>query len=319
MSKGWAGARGRRAKRPKDMPKPGWRDILLRTYAGMTNDHVSIVAAGVAFYGLLALFPAIVAIISIAGLVMDPSAVQAQLAELSAVLPDTAASIITDQASEVASNAGTGLGLAAAFGIAFALFSAARGVKSLMEGINIAYDEVEKRGFLMFNLVAYLLTVVLVLGLILALASTIVVPAVLAWVGLGGFVEGLIRWLRWPLLAIVTILGLAIVYRYGPSRENARWRWVSPGAVAATALWVVGSLAFSIYVRNFGSYNEVYGTLGGVIVLLLWLWVSAFIVLMGAELNAELEHQTIVDTTTGKPLPRGERGAVKADTVGPVP
>lgn len=313
-----AGPRGRGATRPGEIPKAGWRDILMRTKDEMTRDHITVVAAGVAFFGLLALFPAITALISIAGLTLDPAEVERQLEQVASVLPEDAAGIIEEQAREVASS-GTGAGLAAAGGILLALYSASKGMKSLMEGMNIAYDEEEQRGFLKLNAVALGLTLFLILGLILALGTTVVLPAVLSFLDLSGTVETLIAVLKWPLLAVLAILGLAVIYRFGPSREAPKWRWISPGAVAATLVWIAASIAFSIYVRNFGSYNETYGALGGVIILLTWLWVSALIVLMGAELNSEMEHQTRADTTTGKPLPKGERGAAKADTVGRSP
>ncbi len=311
--------RGRDAAGPREIPKSGWRDILLRVKDEIGADHVSIVAAGTAFFGLLALFPAIAALIAIAGLVFDPAAIAAQLQSAAAVLPADAAQILQDQASAVASGGGTKLGFAAIAGLLLTLYSASKGMKTLIEGMNIAYDEEESRGFLMLNVVALALTLLLIVGLVLALGSTVVAPVIVATLGLGSVVEGLITWARWPVLAIVAALGLAVIYRYGPSRATPRWRWISPGAVIATLIWIVGSIAFSIYARNFGSFNETYGTLGGVIILLTWLWLSAFIVLLGAEFNSEMEHQTEHDSTTGEPRPKGERGAVKADTLGRQP
>ena len=312
------GNRGREADRPRDIPKAGWRDIAMRVKDEMAADHVSVVAAGTAFFGLLAVFPAIAAIISVAGLLLDPATVTEQLARLSEMLPQEAASILTDQARKVASG-GAAVGLAAILGIAFALYGASKGVKTLMEGMNIAYDEEEDRGFVALNLVALGLTLLMIFGIVAAIAATVAVPALIGRLGFPDTVRTLIDWGRWPALAVLTMLGLAALYRFGPSRADARWRWITPGALAATVLWLVGSAAFSIYVRNFGSYNETYGAIGGVIILLTWFWLSAFIVLMGAELNSEMEHQTRRDTTTGRPAPRGERGAVKADTVGETP
>ncbi len=313
-----AGPKGRGASRPGEIPKAGWRDILVRTWHEMTRDHVSIVAAGVAVFGLLALFPAITALISIAGLMLDPAEIEARLEQVASVLPEDAAGIIQGQAREVASSS-TGASIAAIGGILLALYSASKGMKSLMEGMNIAYDEEESRGFLKLNAVALGLTLFLIVGLILALGATVILPAALGFLGLSDTVRTLITVLQWPLLAVLAILGLAVVYRFGPSREQPRWRWISPGAVAATVLWIVASIGFSIYVANFGNFNETYGALGGVIILLTWLWVSAMIVLMGAELNSEAEHQTRRDTTTGEARARGERGAVKADHVGRSP
>ncbi len=308
--------RGREASRPQEIPKPGWKDILLRTKDEMTADHVSVVAAGVAFFGLLAIFPSIVALISIAGLVLDPAAIEAQLESVAGALPQDAAAILREQARSVASGAGGTAGVASIVGILLALYSASKGMKTLMEGMNIAYDEDESRGFIVLNLTALALTLFLIFGLLVALGATVVAPALLGSLGLSETARTAVTWGRWPVLALLTILGLAVANRYGPSRQNPQWRWVSVGAVAATLLWIAGSLAFSIYVRNFGSYNETYGALGGVIILLTWLWLSAFVVLMGAELNSEIEHQTRRDTTTGAPRPLGRRGAAKADTVG---
>ncbi|SDY58432.1 YihY/virulence factor BrkB family protein [Citreimonas salinaria] len=311
--------RGRGAERPQDIPRPGWRDVLLRVKDELTADHVSIVSAGVAFFGLLAIFPAIAALISIAGLILDPAAIEQQLASVAGVLPADAAQIIESQAREVASNAGAGIGLAAAGGILFSLYSASKGMKSLIEGMNIAYDEEESRGFIALNVIALALTLFLIVGVLIAFGATLAAPALLGQMGLSQGAQTAVTYGRWPLLAILAIFGLAVVYRYGPSREHPQWRWISPGAVVATVIWLIGSILFSIYVRNFGSYNESYGALGGVIILLTWLWLSGFIVLLGAELNSEMEHQTGKDTTTGKPLPKGERGAVKADTIGRTP
>ncbi|SFC08695.1 YihY/virulence factor BrkB family protein [Tropicimonas isoalkanivorans] len=311
--------RGRQAEYPQDIPKQGWRDILLRVKDEMTVDHVSVVSAGVAFFGLLAIFPAIGALISIAGLAFDPTTISEQLDTVAAVLPESAASIMQTQAEKVASNGDTGIGFAALLGIILSLYSASKGMKTLMEGMNIAYDESEERGFISLNLTALALTLFLVVGLIIALAFTLIVPALLGTFGLSDTVEAAVALGRWPVLALLTVLGLAVVFRYGPSREDPQWKWVSVGAVAATTVWIAGSIAFSLYVSNFGSYNETYGALGGVIILLTWLWLSAFIVLLGAELNSEMEHQTKKDTTTGAPQPMGERGAEKADTVGEVP
>jgi membrane protein len=311
--------RGRDAARPQDIPKPGWRDILLRVKDEMSADHVSVVGAGVAFFGLLAVFPAIAALISIAGLVMDPATVESQLSQAAGMLPQDAAAILQDQARSVASGGGAGLGIAMIAGLLLTLYSASKGVKTLMEGMNIAYDEEESRGFLALNVTALLLTLFLIVGVIIAFASTLAAPALLGSLGLGDALSAWITYARWPILAVLTVFGLAVIYRYGPARANPRWRWVSPGAIVATLVWIVGSIAFSIYVRYFGSYNETYGALGGVIMLLTWLWLSAFVILMGAELNSEMEHQTGRDTTTGRPRPRGERGAVKADTIGRSP
>jgi membrane protein len=310
--------RGRQADRPSEIPKSGWRDVLLRTKDQISDDHVSMVAGGVAFYGLLALFPGIAAMVAIWGLLFDPQQVEQQIAGMSGLLPQDAAAIVTEQARKVAAG-GTGLSLAAIGGILFALYSASKGMKALIEGLNIIYDEEEKRGFLKLNLVALALTLAVMVAMLVALGLIIVAPALLGSLGLGSIVQTLVDLLRWPVLFVGVMLVLAALYRYAPSRAEPRWRWVSWGAGLATAVWLVGSVGFSIYVSNFASYNETYGSIGAVIILLMWFWLSAFIVLLGAELNAEMEHQTERDSTTGMPRPRGQRGAYVADHVGEVP
>ena len=311
--------RGRSAQGPTEIPKAGWRDILLRVKDEIGKDHVSVVSAGVAFFGLLAIFPGIAALISLAGLVLDPSQVEAQLASATAILPQNAAQIITDQAKQVAGSSNTEVGIAAVFGLLLSLYSASKGMKTLMEGMNITYGEEERRGFIALNLTAFALTLFLIVGMLLALGSAIVLPAIMDFLGLSDTVKSLLIWGRWPIMALLTIFGLAVLNRYGPSRDEPRWQWVSVGAVTATLLWIAGSIAFAVYVQNFGSYNETYGTLGGVIVLLTWLWLSSFIVLLGAELNAEIEHQTSRDSTQGEPQPLGKRDAKVADTLGRTP
>lgn len=305
---------GQTADSPAEIPRAGWWDILLRVKAEVSNDHVSVVSAGVAFFGLLAIFPAVGALVSIAGFFLSPSDVAGQLDSITSVLPSDAASIIQDQINQVTGGNDTATGFAAIIGFVLALYGATKGMMSLMEGMNVAYDEDETRGIVALYGTGVALTVFLIFGLILAFGVIIVGPAVVSFLGLPETLQTLILWLQWPLLAILTMLGLAVVYRFGPSRENPKWRWVSPGAVISTVLWLAGTVAFSVYAQNFGSYNETYGTLGGVIVLLTWLWLSAFIILGGAELNAEIEHQTRKDTTTGPAIPEGQRGAVKADT-----
>jgi membrane protein len=312
-------ARGRKADEPSQIDRPGWRDILLRTKNEIADDHVSMIAAGVAYYAMLAIFPAVAALISIWGLVADPQQITRQIDRVSSVMPPQAASLIQTQAGELASHAGGGVTFAAIGGIILALYSANNGTKSLIEGLNIIYDEREKRGFFKLNLVALGLTMLLVVGMILAMALVILLPALLGHLGLGAVLATVATYLRWPLLFVGAMVVLTMFYRYAPSREEPRWRWVSWGAAAATLLWTIGSIGFSIYVRNFGNYNATYGSLGAVIILLFWLWLSAFIVLLGAELNSEMEHQTGLDTTAGEPQPRGERGAYVADTLGEEP
>lgn len=306
---------GRRADTPAEIPKPGWRDVLLRAWDGVNEHHLSLFAAGVAFYSLSALFPGIAALIAIWGLTFDPQNIQDQIATISRLLPSDAATIITDQAHKVAT-ADTALNLTALIGFVIAIYSAGAAVRALIEGLNVVYGEHEKRGFVSINLLAVGLTVGFIAMLFVSLGLIAVVPAVLAWVGLDAISELLISLLRWPLLFVAAGIALAALYRYAPSREEPRWRWVSLGSLLATTLWVIASIGFSLYVKYFASYNETYGALGAVIILLMWFWLTAFIVLLGAQINAETEHQTAKDTTTGSPQPMGQRGAYVADTLG---
>ncbi len=311
-----ANERGRRAERPGQIPPQGWLDVLMRVKDELNRDHMSMAAAGVAFYALLALFPAIISMISIYGLVFDPADVERQMQSVMGVMPEQAASIIQQRLSTLVSQSSTGLGWGAALGVLFALWSAAKGVKAVMKALNMAYDEDEKRGFIKLNAVALALTLVSVLFTLLALTLIAILPAVVGFLGLPSWMETAVSLARWPILLFVVLTILSVFYRYAPSRQNAQWRWVSWGAAGATLLWILGSILFSFYVSNFGSYNETYGSLGAVVVLLMWLWLSSYIMLLGAEVNAELEHQTERDTTDEPDKPLGARGAYVADTVG---
>ena len=312
-------ARGRAADTPRQIPAAGWRDVLWRVKDEVARDNLSLVAAGVAFYALLAIFPALAAIVSIYGLLADPQTVEQQLAATSQVLPEQARSIIQEQLTRVASGAPTALGLSAIVSVLLALWSANKGTQSLITALNIVYDEEEKRGLVWLTVLSLALTLGIILFMIVGLAAIAVMPALFGNLGLPEEIRQLASWLRWPILGIGFVIGLAIFYRVAPSREGARWRWVSWGAVVATVLWLIGSVLFSWYVSNFGSYNETYGSIGAVVVLMMWFWVSALIVLLGAELNAEMEHQTEHDTTRGDERRIGERGAYVADTVGEQP
>lgn len=309
-------ARGRNAETPTEIPAKGWKDIALRVKAELASDHVGLIAAGVAFYALMAIFPAITALMALGGLVLEPAEVTAQLETLAEMMPKEAAQIILDQAVAVAGSEESGLGLAFVIGLALAIYSASKGMGSLMEGLNVAYDEEESRGFIAKTLWTLALTVFLIVGLILGLLAALAVPAVLGLIALSDWLETLLALLRWVVLALMTVGGLAVLYRYGPSRDDAEWKWLSPGAIAACIIWIAASVGFSSYVSNFGSYNESFGSMAGVIILLMWLWISAFIVLLGAELNAEMEAQTKADTTVGPDQPMGTRGAEKADNLG---
>jgi membrane protein len=305
---------GRRARSPHELGGTGFTAVLKRVVRELKRDHVSLLAAGVAFKGLLALFPAIIAAISIWGLLASPEQISQQLSGLLGALPEDATGLIEEQMSSVAESAPGTLSIALILSVLIALWSASGGTAGLIEGCNAAYDEVDERKFPRKRGIALLLT----LGAIVFLAVTIgliaVLPVVLGELGLGSTAELVIRVAQWPLLAVMVTAALAVVYKYGPDRDRPRTRWVSWGAAIATILWLIGSGLFTLYVENFGTFGETYGTFAGIIVLMLWLFLSAFVVLLGAEINAELERQTAWDTTVGEPEPLGSRGAVPADT-----
>ena len=308
--------RGRRARTPATIPARGWKDILWRVYEQFQHDRVMAVAAGVTFYALLALFPAVAALVSIYGLFADPATIQEHLNTLSGVLPGGALEVVGEQVKRIASKGGGALGFGFVFGLAVSLWSANAGMKAVFDALNIVYDEEEKRSFVRLNLQSLAFTLGAIAFLILAVGGIVAIPIVLNFLGLGSGLEWLIFLGRWPLLLVIVVLGLAVLYRYGPSRDTAQWAWVTPGSLVAAGLWLVASLLFSWYASNFGSYNETYGSLGAVIGFMTWIWLSAIVVLLGAEINAETEHQTAHDTTDGPPQPMGARGATMADTVG---
>ena len=306
--------RGRKAATPSEIPAKGWWDIGKRVLREFGNDRVLLVAAGVTFYAILALFPAIGALVSIYGLIADPGTINAQLSNLQGILPSGALEIVGEQVKRIAAKGGGTLGFTAAFGILLSIWSANGGMKAIFDALNIVYDEKEKRNFIWLNLRSLSFTAGALLFVVLALVGIVVVPAALAFLNLGSM-EWVIALLRWPILLVVVLGSLALLYRYGPSRDTAQWRWVTWGSGVAAFLWIAVSALFSWYVSSFGKYNETYGSLGAIIGFMTWIWISTTIVLLGAELNAEMEHQTAKDTTTGKPEPLGTRKAKVADTV----
>jgi len=308
--------RGREAETPLEVPPPGWKDILLRTKREVREDQLSLVAAGVAFYFMLALFPALLAIVSFYGFVADPATVAKQAGTLMRLMPADATKLLVDQMQQITTADDTAAGLGAALAIALAFWSAANGTKALLAGLNIAYDERERRGFVRLNVLAMTLTLGFIAMVIGSLALITAVPHLIERLPLRDLGELVAYALTWLLLATLALLGFAVMYRFGPSREHPRWQWVSVGSLVATALWLLASLVFSWYSARFGSFNKTYGTLAGGILLLLWLQITAYVTLLGAELNAEIEHQTARDSTTGVPQPLGARGAEMADTVG---
>ena len=311
--------RGRGAETPGAIPRSGWRDIVLRVKERMSKDRLSIIAAGVAFYGLLAIFPTLIALVAIYGLVADPQQVETQVTSLSAMLPPEASKILLGQLHDLVQTDQKALGVGAIGGIFLALWSASAGVRTLMEALNVAYNEQEKRGTVRFYATALALTLAAIVGAIVLIAIIVALPLAAKFLGLGSQMETVIAYARWPVVAVAMMIGLAVMYRYGPSRRQPRWKWVSWGAVIATLLWIVGSALFSLYVSKFGNYNETYGSMGAVVILLMWFLISAYVVLIGAEINAEMERQTRKDTTTDGPRPIGQRRAYAADTVGHTP
>jgi membrane protein len=309
--------RGRSAAKPSDIPARGWKDILIRVYKSLEEDRVLANAAGVTFYALLALFPAIAALISIYGLFADPADVSRQLEGMKGLLPGGALEVIGEQATRLTTQEQGALGLGAVLGILIALWSANSGVKALFDALNVVYDEREKRGFFTLNAVSLAFTLGAIVFLIVGITIIVALPIILQFLPLRSFFDWLIHVARWPLLLLAIITALALVYRYGPSRDQPRWRWVTLGSVIAGVVWVAASALFSWYAESFGSYNKTYGSLGAVIGFMTWIWISVIVILVGGELNAEMEHQTARDSTKGTPLPMGMRGAKMADRLGP--
>jgi membrane protein len=312
-------AAGRRAERPGEIPPRGWFAILRRVKAEVKVDNVTLLAAGVAFYAMLAIFPAIIAVVTVYGMVADPNQVETQVGEFAKSLPSGADELLTEQLRNVTQAGRQSLSIGLAVSLLAVLWAASGGVQGLVKGLNLVYDERESRGFLKLRGLSLLLTLGAIVVAVVALALITVFPAVIDDLGLGQAGELAASIARWVVLALLVLVALAVVYRLAPDRASPRWRWVSWGAVVALVVWLLGSVGFSWYVDNFGKYNQTYGALAAVIVLLLWLFLSAFAVLLGAELDAETERQTARDTTTGPERPLGERDAEVADTLGESP
>lgn len=308
---------GRAAETPQQLPRRAWLDVLSRTRLAMKRDQVPLMAAGTAFFGLLALVPALVAVVSVYGLVAEPADVQRQIEDLSTALPSSARALLDEQLTSIVSASSGGLGIALVVGVVAALWSASSGVGHLVEAINRAYGEEESRGPVALKLRALGLTLGAIVFVVVSVGLIAVLPSLTDRLGLSGPVSTALDLLRWPLLVLAFLSAVSVLYRVGPDRTPARWQWVGWGAGVATVLWVLASIGFSIYATNFGSYNETYGSLAGVVILMFWLYLTALVVLLGAELNAELERQTVADTTVGEPNRLGRRGAVAADTVAP--
>ena len=306
---------GRQAETPAEIPWPGWKAVLRRSLREAISDRISLVAAGCAFWATLALFPAITMLIFIYGLAFDPATVEPQLQVLSRFAPPAMFSLISDRVHQlVAQRQGT-LGLGLLLSTGFALWSSANGTKSLLSALNLAYEEQEARGFFRYQLTALAMTLCAFVAAALAVSTLVFLPAVIAFLGLSGYTQTLLRVGGITVMVIFVLLGLSLLYRFGPSRRQARWRWITPGSMLATLLWLIVSTVFTVYVSNLANYDATYGPLSTVAAVMMWFWMTAYAVLLGAELNSELELQTARDSTVAPPMPLGRRGAYVADHV----
>lgn len=308
--------RGRHATGPRQIPIRGWKDVLWRTASEVVEDRVTLIGAGVTYYLLLASFPALGVLVSLYGFVFNPADLGKQIGFLSMVLPPGAFDLVLGQLSTLTSQKASTLSIAFLISFAVALWSANNGVKALFDAMNVAYGEEEKRSFVKLNLLSLGFTLGTIVLAVVLIAAIGVVPALFALLSLDSWAEMFAAVARWPVVLVIVWAATIVIYRFGPSREKAKLRWLSWGAGISAVVWMVTSIAFSYYLQNFGHYNITYGTLGALIGFMVWTWISVCILIVGAELDAELEHQTLCDSTTGPPLPIGERGAVMADTVG---
>jgi membrane protein len=305
--------RGRLAEAPRRIPARGWRDILWRTWLEIGRDRLPAVAGGITFYSLLAIFPAIGVFVSLYGLFADVDEVSKQLDQLAAFVPEQVLGLLGEQMVRLAGQKHASLSVAFVVSLLLSVWSANAGMQALIDGLNIAYDETEKRNFVVRRALTYGFTFAAIVFLTVVTGILVALPIVAAGLGLWDWWVIPVRWVA--LLGLAGV-GFAAIYRFGPSRQKARWRWVRWGAGFAALAWVGGSLGYSWFLNHVAHYDATYGSLGAVVGFMVWIWVSAMVVLVGAELNAEIEHQTALDSTTGAPLPMGLRGAAMADTVG---
>jgi membrane protein len=307
--------RGRSAKKPSDIPARGWKDILLRVYQGISDDRILANAAAVTFYALLALFPAIAALVSIYGLFADPASIQQRLSSVSGVLPGGAVDVIRDQLNRLTAQPRATLGISFLIGLVISLWSANGGIKAMFDALNVVYEEREDRSFITLNTITLAFTVAMIAFVVVAMACIVALPVALDY--LPGFIGLVLNVVRWPAMLALVALALAFIYRYGPSRKEPKWRWLTWGSAFAALAWLGFSAIFSLYAAKFGTFNKTYGSLGAVIGFMTWMWLSVAVILIGGKLNAEMEHQTARDSTEGTPKPMGARRAKMADTVGP--
>ena len=306
--------RGRQAASPSEIPPKGWKDILLRVYENVSRHRLLALAAGMTYYSILAIFPAIAALVAMYGLFSDPATIAKHLDELGGFLPGGALDIAREQLTRVASKGSQTLGLTFAIGLATSLWSANAAMKSLFDTLNIVHGEEETRGFIKLNAISLGFTIGGIAFMLAALGSIVIVPVILGYVGLSNAGDLLLRIGRWPAMYLILTFALAIIYRFGPSREAPRWRWITWGSAIAALLWLAVSGLFSWYASNFGQFNETYGSLGAVIGFMTWLWISAIVILLGAEIDAEMEHRTARDTTRGRSIESKTSAPLKSST-----
>ena len=310
---------GRDARRPYQIPLKGWRQVAERVWTESGRDNLSVVAAGCAFFALLAIFPVLSALVSIYGLTANPDTVEQHFGMLRSVLPPQASDIVMAQIHRIAAASSGRLGWSLAVSLGIALWSGLAGTQAMMAALNIAYEEPESRSLFRYYLNAATFTIIGIVGGVVMLLAILYVPILFAVTGFSHAFELAVGIGRWPFLALFVLILLSLLYRYGPCRRAAKWHWVSVGSVFATVAWLIASAGFSLYVSHFANYDRIYGSLGAVVILLFWLYMSFYIILLGAEINAESEKQTKKDTTTGPPAPMGERRAEAADTVADPP
>jgi len=309
--------RGRHAAWPWQMTWLGWKDVLTRTYYEIFDDRLFSVAAGVAFYMLLALVPGISVLVSLYGFVADPRHLSEQLQPLLNVLPDAGAQLVIEQVVRLSGKSANDLSIYLLVSLAIAGWSANAGIKAMFDALNVIYDEAEKRSFLRLNVLSMFATISAIVLFIVSLFTVAILPAVLSSTPYQTVLEQVLWLVRWPVFFAIAIIATAALYKIGPSRRAPRFVWVLPGAAVSALAWVGASYLFGWYVSTLSDYTATYGSLAAIVVFMTWLWLSVTIVLIGAELNAELEHQTARDTTHGPPKPLGARGAVVADSIGP--
>jgi membrane protein len=300
------GLRGRTAQTPAQIPPAGWWDLASRVFHGISKDRITTISGGVTFFVLLALFPGLAGLIALYGLFADSTTIAQHLNSLEGILPEGGMQILRDQLQQLTSQPPQKLGFATLTSLAISLWSANGGIKAIFEGLNSVYEENEKRSFIKLNAISLALTLGALAFVIASLLIITVVPTLLTFLGLPGVGE-FVNYARWPVLLVVASLMIAVIYRFGPSRPQPQWRWISPGSLFAAVIWIAASLLFSWYTSHFGSYNKTYGSLGAAVGFMTWIWISTMVILIGAKINAELEHQTAADNTVGRPTAAGGR------------